>query len=172
MFKISKRHTYYNNLPKGEFPDKSPWTSWDSQENKRKLCNQTGCAHRQNSDRAHGAWHAWNKSNHKNWYGRKGICGVIARYAHLFTRNTIPHSGAKQKQLVFALTWTVKANLAQTSQQCALTIMHHPDFSEIKRSQPLDPGKQESYRESMAETRCDWWALSLIQWDSNPGWNK
>lgn len=45
-------------------------------------------------------------------------------------------------------------------------------FFEIKKGHPcLRSWTQETYRERVAETRCDWWALSFIQWDSNPGWN-
>lgn len=56
--------------------------------------------------------------------------GVIVLYAHLFMKNTISHSMTKQKQLVFALAWTIKTNLSPaqiSSQQFTVTTMHHPD---------------------------------------------
>lgn len=72
----------------------------------------------------------------------RAFVGVIVLYALLFMRNTISHSMAKQKQLVFAMAWTIKTNLSPaqiSSQQFTVTPMHHPDvfWNEKKKKKDI-----------------------------------
>lgn len=152
------------------------WLSWQKSmnllrftgEKEKQLCNQSGCTSRQTSDKANGPWHAWNKSNHKNWYGSKSIYGsdsmtfTPVHWNHDFTFNGWI---LNRNSLRLPLTWTVKTNLSPA--QIIIPIVHSnhqasPRLPEIKKSHPRVLGKHELYRESMAETRCDWWVLSFI----------